>query len=242
MCEEERLVKTQDKKTWELWVPDRTDRSELTGNYRRLSNIPKHSTEASTLRGLWVWCLRSEKTWADENFETEGDGNLEKIMTEASTLRGLWVWCLRSEKTWSDENFQTEGDGNLEKTLSLMSESEKTWSDENFETEGDGNLEKTLSLMSESEKTWADENFETEGDGNLEKIMMEASTLRGLWVWCVGRGKTWEDVREEDMRTLSSWPNWPIQTNRKDERCEKMRTLSLKKMETQRRSWWRLWP
>ena len=151
MCEEERLVKTQDKKTWELWVPDRTDRSELTGNYRRLSKIPKHSTEASTLRGLWVWCLRSEKTWADENFETEGDGN-------------------------------------------------------------------------------------------LEKIMMEASTLRGLWVWCVRRGKTWEDVREEDMRTLSSWPNWPIQTNRKDERCEKMRTFSLKKMETQRRSWWRLWP
>ena len=172
-------------------------------------------TEASTLRGLWVWCVRRGTRWADENFDSEEDGNLEKIMTEASTLRGLWVWCLRSEKTWSDEN---------------------------FETEGDGNLEKTLSLMSESEKTWADENFETEGDGNLEKIMMEASTLRGLWVWCVGRGKTWEDVREEDMRTLSSWPNWPIQTNRKDERCEKMRTLSLKKMETQRRSWWRLWP
>ena len=94
MCEEERRLNTQDKKTWELWVPDRTDRSELTGNYRRLSNIPKHSTEASTLRGLWVWCLRSEKTWADENFETEGDGNLEKIIEEERRVK------MQDKKTW----------------------------------------------------------------------------------------------------------------------------------------------
>ena len=51
MCEEERRLKTQDKKTWELLVPDRTDRSELTGNYRipRSRNIAQKSRSRRNL-------------------------------------------------------------------------------------------------------------------------------------------------------------------------------------------------
>ena len=137
--------KMQDKKTWELWVTNRTDWSELTGNYRRLSKIPKHSTDALTLSGLWVW--RILKLWEDH-----------------------------------DEGCDPK------RTLSLMCEKRRDvrrW------------------------ELWAEE------DGNSEKIMMKALTLRGLWVSYVWGGKTCEDARQEDMRTLSSRPNWPIWTNRK---------------------------